>query len=219
MNDTEDRLLDELAEALQAALTDAIADARRECPGETFYAFVLYTLPRFDYAVLLFNTEERLARIAVNPDRQKELRWSPPDWEHSEDAERPFARVNRILGRLQELQGHDEAQCHKRRRVLMDVLKLLDSRGMFGDSARRKRAVVNIMWGDQDLCAHVESARELNPRESYLEYARHVLPSLRARAREVNGSVSMNKSEILARIRRTIARVESDVSASSGDAE
>lgn len=216
MNDADERLSRELAEALHTALADAIADAHRKCPGEHFYAYVLYTLPLFDYAVLLFNTEERLTRIAGDSDERDELRWSPPDWEYTQDAEELFEPVNDILGSLVQLQGHEEAQCGKRREVFIEVLKLLDSQGMFGTGASRESAVVNIMWGDQDVRAHVESARELNTRASYLQYAKHVLPSLFAGEKKIESSRSMYKDEALARIRSTIAQVESDLATGPG---
>lgn len=213
MNDAEQRLSRKLAEALHTALADAIADARRKCPGEHFYAYVLYTLPLFDYATLLCNTEEGLTRIARNNSERDALRWSPADWECTEHAEELFERVNDILGSLVELQGHEEAQWGKRRKVFIEVLKLLDSQCVFGTGPSRESAVVNIMWGDQDVRAHVESARELNPRASYLQYARHALPSLIVLAKEIEGSRSTHKGEALARIRRTIAQVESDLGA------
>jgi hypothetical protein len=173
-------------------------------------------LPLFDYAVLLFNTEEGLTRIAGENNQRDELRWSPPDWDSAQHAEELFEGVNDILGSLVQVQGHDEAQCGKRRKVFIEVLKLLDSQEMFGTGASRESAVVNIMWGDQDIRAHVESARELNPRAGYLEYARHVLPSLFAWAKEIEGSRSMYKDAALARIRSTIAQVQSDLAVEPG---
>jgi len=216
MNDVEQQLSSELAKALHTALENAVADARKKRMGEHFYAYILYTLPLFDYAVLLFNTEEGLARIAGNKDQQDELRWLPPEWECTQDAEELFELVNDILGSLAQLQGCDEAARGKRRKVFIEVLKLLDSQGLFGTGASRELAVVNIMWGDQDVRTHVESARELNPNASYLEYARHVLPLLVASVKEIEGSRSMYKDEALARMRRTIMQVESDLATRPG---
>lgn len=218
MNDVEERLSRELAEGLHAAFADAVTDARKKRAGEQFYAYILYTLPLFDYAVLLFNTEEGLARIAGQADMRDEVRWSPPDWECAQDpqAEVLFEQVNDHLGSLAQLQGYEETQCEKRRKVFVDVLKSLDARGMFGTGTDRDAVVVNIMWGDQDVRAHVESARELNPTPSYIEYARYVLPSLYAWEEEIEGSPSMFKEEALARIRTTITQVESDLAVGPG---
>jgi hypothetical protein len=209
----EERLLRELAEALHSALANAVGDARGTHAGEHFYAYILYTLPLFDYAVLLFNTEEGLARIAHNKKQRDEIRWSPADWECARDAEKAFERVNELLGLLVQRQRYEEAHWSKRREVFIDVLKLLDAQGVFGTGAARETAVVNIMWGDQDVRAHIESARELNPRTSYLEYARHELPSLHAWAKETEASPSMYNDDALAHIHRTIAQVESDLAA------
>jgi hypothetical protein len=211
MKDAEERLLRELAKALHKALAGAVADARKKRKGDHFYAYILYTLPHFHYAALLFNTEEALAHTAGNKDRQDALRWSPPDWECSQDAEALFEHVNDILRSLFQLQGYEEAQCNERRKVFIDVLKLLDAEGVFGTGATRESALVNIMWGDQDVRAHIESARELNPLTTYLHYAKHELSSLYAWEKEIDGSASMYKDEALARIRRTIKQVETDL--------
>jgi hypothetical protein len=215
MNDDDERLSHELAEGLSTALAAAVADARKKWVGEHFYAFILYTLPLFDYAVLHFNTEEGLARIAGNEDRRNELRWSPPDWECAQNSDEFFERVNDILGSLTQLQGYDEAQCNKRRKIFVNVLKSLDAQGVFGTDAGRESVVVNIMWGDQDVRAHVEAARKLNPKASYIEYAKYEL-SLYAWEKEIEGGRLMYKEEALARIRTTITQVESDLAEGPG---
>jgi hypothetical protein len=213
MNDAEQRLSRELAEALQTALANAVTDARKKRETEHFYAYILYTLPLYQYAVLLFNTEEGLVRIAENEKLRDELRWSPPDWECGQETEPLFDRVNGILDSLVRLQGYDEAECNMRRKIFLDVLKSLDAQGVFGTGPSRESVVVNIMWGDQDVRAYVESARELNPRAGYIHYARCSLPSLYAWEKEIEESRSMYKEEGLARIRRTIVQVETDLNA------
>lgn len=103
MNDIVERLSRELAETLHSTLADAIASAQRERIGEKFYAYILYTLPLFDYASLLFNTEEGLARMAGDHTRQREVRWSPSEWECCPGAEEMFERENALLGSLSQL--------------------------------------------------------------------------------------------------------------------
>jgi hypothetical protein len=208
----EEQLLANLADALDQAMRAAVARAHKRHSGESFYAYILYTSPLFEHAVSSFNSHESLRRIAKDEKQAKGLQWSPPDWEYHGEEEALFETANETLASLLKIQGYDESAVVKRRSVFVEVLKRLDADGVFGTASRRDSALVNIMWGDQDAVAHVESARILNPISSYLRYAEYQLPSLRESEKEIERSRSMHKEESLARIRRAIKQVEEDIS-------
>jgi hypothetical protein len=213
MNEINQSLLARLADALEAALRQAVEQARRTHAGERFYAYILFTSPLLTYAALSFNTEEALATIAETEREREALRWQPPEWKYHWEGEEFFRPVDEILTLLLDRQGYDELALKNRWTAFTQAIKNLDAQALFGTAAKRESVLVNIMWGDQDAVAHVESARELNPLSSYRRYARHQLPTLRAGAKEIEGSRSMYKVESLARIHRCIDRVEADLHA------
>jgi Domain of unknown function (DUF4303) len=211
MKETEQALLGRLDVALEAALRNAVEEAQRVHAPERFYAYILYTSPLLEYAFLSCNSEEALATISSTEQRRGQLRWSPPDWKYHCEGKNSFAAVNEILGLILERQGYDEPGRRIRWDIFMAVLKRLDAEGVFSPASNRESVLLNVMWGDQDTRAHVESARELNPLQSYLRYARDQLANLKASKREIEGSRSMYKEQALARIRFTLARVEKDL--------
>jgi hypothetical protein len=218
VNDREAVLLSELEHALLAAIRTSVAQIRGEMPGEQFYAFILYTCPLLQSASFSSNTEESLRRWRGNERDRAIARWSPPDWESHCHYDEDFMQVQAILGALDRIRDFDDP-AHRARRweVFKRVLRTLDAEGVFGTGHDREAALVNIMWGDQDAVAHMLSARELNPMlRSYLDYARSELPGLCRWEEEIRRSCSMYKEEALARIRQTIAQVETDLAREEG---
>lgn len=211
MNETEQDLFHELADALDSAVSAAVSQLRRGHPGEHFYAYILFTTPLLEHACLSANTDEALACLVRDAVQREELRWAPPEWKYHLEGHELFERVDEVLGCLLQVQGYEEPEWKKRWDVFSQVLRRLDSNGVFGNDKAREGILVNIMWGDQDCVAHVESARELNPMSSYIRYAKDELPTLYAWAKEIEGSRSMYKEEGLARVRRAIKRVEDDL--------
>jgi hypothetical protein len=211
MNETEHSLLIRLADALELAFRQAVAQAHRNHAGERFYAYILFTSPLLDYAAPSFNTEEGLAAITKDTDGREQLRWQPPEWKYNWEGQEFFEGVDEILGSLLKLQRYTEQGWGLRWDAFVQAIKRLDKQGIFGMGQPRELVLVNIMWGDQDDVAHVESARDLNPMASYLRYASQELPTLYAKENEIEGSRSMYKEESLLRVRRTLKQVEADL--------
>lgn len=211
MDEDEQTLLVQLAEALELGFCKAVVQARRDRAGERFYAFILYTSPLLEYAALCFNTEEALTQIAKTNESVDYLRWSPEEWKYNWQGQEFFESVNEILILLAQSQGYEAPQRQCRWDTFIQVLKRLDSEGVFADAQDRDSVLVNIMWGDQDAVAHVESARELNPMTSYLSYARCQLPILNGLKNEIEKSQSRSTEESLVRVRRCIEQVEADL--------
>lgn len=211
MDENEQKLHEQLAEALELAFRKAVVQARRVCMGERFYAFILYTSPLIEYAAPCFNTEEALAQIIKENESIDYWRWSPEEWKYNWQGQEFFESVNEILILLAQSQGYEAPERQRRRDTFIQVLKRLDSEGVFADAQDRDSVLVNIMWGDQDAVAHVESARELNPISSYLSYARCQLPILNGLKKEIEQSQSNSTEESLARVCRCIKQVESDL--------
>lgn len=212
MNKSEEALFLQLRDVLLDAVRTSIARARREHGSEQLYAYILYTCPLLEYVVPSFNTEEALRRIAKNDQECERLRWSPQDWEYYLEGEELFARANDVLRALDQVQDVTEEAARERRwQVFLDALHALDSKGIFGTGKARESLLVNIMCGDQDIVAQIESARQLNPKTSYLEYAKHELPSLYSWEKEIKGSRSMYRDKSLERVRRAITQVEQDL--------
>jgi Domain of unknown function (DUF4303) len=212
VDQSEESLLTQLQDALCRAFRDAVAYSQAKHPGDRFYSYVLYTTPLFESATLTFNTEEALAQAAqANPHRE-ELRWTPAEWAYDEAIEAYFNPADQILNELLRLpDAYKEERRDRRWQTFVKALQSLDSEDLFGTGEARDSVFVNIMWGDQDLIAHVESARQLNPRVTYLRYAAYALPGLFSKEKEIRHSRSMYREESLARIRRVITQVEQDL--------
>lgn len=211
MDENEQTLLVQLAEALELGFRKAVMQARHDRAGERFYAFILYTSPLLEYAAPCFNTEEALAQIAKTNESVDYLRWSPEEWKYNWQGQEFFESVNEVLSLLVQSQGDKASERQRRWDTFIHAIKRLDSEGVFADAQDRGSVLVNIMWGDQDAVAHVESARELNPMSSYLRYARLQLPTLNASKKEIECSQSMYAKESLARVCRCIEQVEADL--------
>jgi hypothetical protein len=83
----------------------------------------------------------------------------------------------------------------------------LDREKLFGEEETRNRLTVNIMWGDQDAIAHINSARQLNPTDSYLRFARSQLALLTDVRRQILEIESIHTEAALSEIDITIDRV------------
>ncbi|MEM7759249.1 MAG: DUF4303 domain-containing protein [Cyanobacteria bacterium P01_A01_bin.40] len=212
MTETEYTLLTRLGELLRNAIRQSWARAVAQHADEHIYAYVLYTEPLLGYAVPSFNSEEALARIAGDEDEREELRWSPPDWEYHLENKQLFDKVQSVLEELDVQRDYDDDTVWERRwRVFIDSLLDLDHDSLFGTGEVRNALTVNIMWGDQDLVSHVQSARELNPKESYLRFARAQLDWLHDWQAEIDGRRSAYKEEAITRIKGAIDMVIKDM--------
>ena len=212
MAEPEDTLLIRLGESLQDAIRQSWTRAVAHHSGEQIYAYILYTEPLLGYALPSFNSEESLARIADKDYAVEELRWSPPDWEYYLENEQLFGNVQSILEELDAQRDYDNDRIWQRRwRVFVESLLDLDRNELNGIGESRNAITVNIMWGDQDTVAHVQSARELNPMPSYLRFARTQLNWLHDWQTEIERSRSANKEQAVARIKAAIEMVTRDL--------
>ncbi|WP_160295979.1 DUF4303 domain-containing protein [Aliterella atlantica] len=211
MDENEQTLLVQLDEALELAFRKAVVLARRVCMGERIYAFILYTSPLLGYAAPCFNTEEALAQVIKENKSIDYWRWSPEEWKYNWQGQEFFESVNEILISIAQSQGYEAPKRQRRWDTFIQVLKRLDSEGVFADAQDRGSVLVNIMWGDQDAVAHLESARELNPMSSYLSFARCQLPILYSLKQEIEQSQSRSTEESMMRVCRCIEQVEADL--------
>ncbi len=211
MVSSESSLLARLDKEFSIAFRRAVEETRQRHAGEQFYAFILYTTPLLEYADLSANSEEGLARLGESLDACESLRWSPPDWKYHCEGSRHFEGVYQILSEHVQTYGYELPARQARWNVFVQSLKRLNAEGIFAPIEDRGNVVVNIMWGDQDVVAHVESARILNPLWSYLRFARDQLSTLKAWAKEIAGSRSAHKYEVLARTQQCIRQVEDDL--------
>ncbi len=203
-------------ESLRVALVQAaracLADARKRHKGERLYSFVLFTEPLLGYVAPSLNTEESLARKG-----KEKLRWRPPDWEYHGEGREHFDTAQALLKRLRREGGISEEEQDRSREqrwsAFVGALKQLDEEGTFGTGEARDAILINIMWGDQDVPAFLESAEQLNPRVPFLAYARHVLPDLRANVAEMQRYPAAR--EATQRAATLLSRLERELSAGS----
>lgn|GEM_PF-1297532 len=206
----------QLRKAIVKAGRAAFTALQKNHPSEHFYAFIFYTAPELGYLVPSSATEEALTRLASDPREQEDLRWSPCDWEYHLSGEAHFNEVNELLeaDRVESARSEAERQERFDRRwsVFKQAILQLDEEGVFGTGDARAGVLVNIMWGDQDVVAHLQSARELNPKSTYLAYAKAELPTLKAWLEEIRSSNSLHKTESLRRIEAELSLLERDLS-------
>ena len=170
-----------------AALREALADAARASfndlklrhPGEHFYVFVLYTEPLLGYVGPSANTDEALARNGT-----KGHRWTPQSWDYHGEGLPHFVRAQALLEAFEPRDGDSEDEQDRHWNVVwsafVEALQVLDRQGVFASGEARDEILVNVMWGDQDVLIFLETAERLNPRDSFLAYARDMLPGLRS---------------------------------------
>ncbi len=205
MSEYEQKLLLQLYDTLKVAIIKSWNFAIKEHIGEHFYGYVLYTSPLLGYVVPSFNTEESLARISTDKSHHHYLRWCPDEWEYYLENKNFFDPIDNIMRELDRETNYQCSEAHNRRwNVLMQVLLELDREGLFGIKEERNKLTVNIMWGDQDWIAHINSARQLNPSESYLRYIQDELLLQRQLLIEVESSDSIYKEKQYIEIQKSI---------------
>jgi hypothetical protein len=153
-----------LRTAVSAAAREAFLALRRNHPHEHFYAFVLFTEPLCGYLIPSANSDEALA--------DDELRWSPPDWRYHGEGERLFVRAQKILDSLDVAGADDDSLVDEVLDAFAGALADLDADNTFGTGSVRATLLINVMWGDQDVVAHLQTAKRLNPRAAFVRYAR-----------------------------------------------
>lgn len=160
------------AEALGRALRDAFSEAwaafRRAYPEDRVYGLGAYTSDEAAYVGMTVFSEAGLEEVATEyadesgtevEEEAAQLRWSPCDSPHHLFRADLFEDAQKIL---------DGARGNRSKvtgafRVFVDVLRSLDSEGVFGES--RSEMVLSIWIGDQSDSERIEYARRLNPRE------------------------------------------------------
>jgi hypothetical protein len=211
MDEIEDNLLSQLYGELQAAIRQSWSAAVAKHPGEHIYAYTLYTEPLLGYLIPAYHSEETLARIALDEEQRDDLRWSPQDWVCFPENEELFSKVGDVLNALNAMvDARNDLHRQKRWQVFLEALSSLDDEGVFGYGDFRDALTINIMWGDQDVVAHIESARQLNPLKSYLLYAESQLNVLNSLLREwgESASTTSSKMEAIVRVQSAIAMIK-----------
>jgi hypothetical protein len=179
-----------LCEASRAAFPHI----QRTHQGEKFYHFALNIPPELGYVSPFSSTEEALTFAAqkflapgwhagVSLEQAREIiRWgSDANNVHPVGAEL-FERVNefveRVPGILYDMptETWDEFQafCSRFIGVCIDVLKELDSEGVFGTGVRRNTVVVSIWRGDLDDETWLSYGRRINPEVVCERLERHL---------------------------------------------
>ncbi len=179
---------------LYEASRAAFPHVQRTHEGGKFYHFALSISPELGYVYPFSNTEEELTFVAqkflapgwhpgLSLEEAREIvRWGS-DNNHLRHADAEFFEgVNEFLkpvpGILHRfpMDPWDQfrAFCDRFIGVCIDVLRQLDSEGVFGTGIRRNTAVVNIWVGDLTDERWLRYARQLNPDVVYERLERHL---------------------------------------------
>ncbi len=166
----------------------AFVDIQKAHPDETFYAFSLFHAPLWEYIIPTSNSEEGLFRAAteikqtytqLNSQRSIEqiadsLRWSPADWAYHYLPVGCFEEVNEWLIKSAIYNKFEDESINNHMLLLCrNVMKTLDSEGIFGTGGKREQVVLNIMMGDQDSSWYGH-AQTLNPSAVYERWEREI---------------------------------------------
>jgi hypothetical protein len=175
-----------------AAARTAFVDIQRQHSDETFYAFALYTSGNYSYLLTTSNTEEGLTRAAefylanysnsykqlTLDEMRLSLRDSPCDWAYHcpYDYDALFEEICEMASSLQEVaQEADNDDVFQEvdqqfETMCLDILRQLDSEGVFGTGEGRRRVRLNLLMGDQSNGQRQYYASQLNPPEVTKQY-------------------------------------------------
>jgi len=173
---------------LYAASKSAFTSIQHVRKSESFYIFALYTCEDLGYVFPTSSTEEGLTQVAQKysaikdyqgfsiEQLREDLRWSPCDSPLHVEGEEYFVEVNKFLSDVprivhaipeEESWSEFEDFVDKFLGVCINVLKQLDTEGIFGEGERRNSIVLNILMGDQSDEERLRFAKLLNPSSVY----------------------------------------------------
>jgi hypothetical protein len=183
----------ELQARYREAARSAFAQVRASRPGETLYAFALYTDGDCIATTAAVNTEEGLRRRLagehdVDADDLAYYRWSTGEWQAEGIGSAGFPPFDEMMAFLTLWEGEGKSHRAFRRRVLdamVAALKALDGEGEFGRGAAREAITlfITITDCDEDFVVENRSARILNSREVARRFRRRYRWQLRVLAR------------------------------------
>lgn len=155
---------------LDSALLDALRCATtmlaQATTGERFYCFALLTTGLSGAPVFAALSEESLDAVAGDDESlRSDLRWSHADSPYYCFADSCFAQVASVFEERQQLSLRDaDRETDFRIAAMVRAMRRGDEEGLFGDSRREGRAMINVEVVPPDY-TNVARARALNPPE------------------------------------------------------
>ena len=163
-----------LRKLVRDAAKKAFADLRKAHPGETFYAFALYTDDGAMTIIPAANSEEGFRRAAEKygyskPDQLAWIRWSTAEWAYEAAGGEHFDAAHEQLNLPNRDTGPEDKFVHFLGNLIesmVGALKDLDDEGFFGEGEASEAVTLFVTISDSDLADAIEerSSRELNPR-------------------------------------------------------
>jgi len=172
---------------LRATLLNEVCSAwevlHQAHPRESFYSFGIYTTELVDYLMVTASTEEGLSAVTAkywsnnggDPAlHRSSLRWSPCDSPLHVEGQGLLARSEAIRRQgpdpYEDSPESDEAVSMVFD-LAVEILRDLDSEGLFGSDFGRSRLVLCVWKGDQSNEERVGYARALNPKAVATRFA------------------------------------------------
>lgn len=160
---TEDELVDAIADAARAAISDLF----QAHSGETFYYCSLITTGEGHPPELSAWSREALAQAALNePDAEAELKWSYADSPYCGHGQPHLDRLNEVFDARP---APDPAEVDVRLGAMERAMSRLDTEGLFGTGPARDQLVINVEVMPPDY-TNVRRAKRLNPAAALLEW-------------------------------------------------
>jgi hypothetical protein len=178
MSNTTPVTLDAIRSALRDAAVDFLNRVGDVHPGETPYAFLFEISPSGFSAHGTVGTEEALTRFAERgigkgygdsvDSLRADFRWGSPEDAWYQQPDDAFDAVNALLGQA------EEASLYQRydgtlETLCLEVLKAMDTDGIFGTGAEREKIVLGLCYigGDNSAQEFLGWAKQVNPPKVY----------------------------------------------------
>jgi hypothetical protein len=155
---------------------------------DTFYCFAFFTNGEFSYVAVTASTHEGLEKVAQQYKKQPryramsiedlrlDLKWSPCDSPLHGRAEDVLTPVDRLMEAIsaeldRRFDLNDDQKAFDEFSLQLEdcfakALRRIDTDGIFGRDAERKKVVVNLLMGDQSDEDRIGFAERVNPAES-----------------------------------------------------